>query len=133
MIIVYVAGPYTAPNLWEREQNIRRAEEMATLVMTLESPRLGALCVHTMSRFWYGKVTEAHAIDWGLELLRRSDIVVACEGWRSSARTICEIQEAHATGKYVLDGSPALRRWHANRCVISDALAPYFITPGDFA
>lgn len=116
MIIVYVAGLYTAPNAWEREENIRRAEEMATLIMSLESPRIGALCVHTMSRHWFGKVAEAHAIDWGLELLRRSNAVVLCDEWQGSAGTLNEIREAHKLAIPVFDGSEPLRSWHRIRC-----------------
>lgn len=116
MIVVCVIGPYTAPDSWQREQNIRRAEEMSTLVMSLRGPTLGVMCVHTMSRYWYGHVGEAHAIDWGLEMLRRSDIVVVCEGWRASAGTCCEIQEAAACHKYILADASALRHWHSRSC-----------------
>jgi len=29
MRVVYIAGPYRAPNAWEIEENIRRAERIA--------------------------------------------------------------------------------------------------------
>src|SRR5690606_16284852 len=45
--VVYVAGPYSAPDSWHREQNIRRAETVATEIMAL-FPDVAVICVHTM-------------------------------------------------------------------------------------
>ena len=49
MKVVYIAGPYTAPDAWQRELNIRAAEMMA-----MEVAKLGAmpLCPHTNTRFF---------------------------------------------------------------------------------
>jgi hypothetical protein len=95
--LAYVAGPYTAPDALGREQNVRRAEGVATQLMLLR-PNWGSVCVHSMSRYWHGRVPESVAITWGLELLRRCDAVVLVDGWERSRGTHTEIVEAARLG-----------------------------------
>lgn len=52
MKIAAVCGPYSAPDSWMREENIRCAEMVATAIMA--APTWGAVCVHSISRFWHG-------------------------------------------------------------------------------
>ena len=89
---IYVAGAYSAPNAWEREANIRRAEEVC---MRLWAAGVPAICVHTMARYFHGRVSEEHAIAIGLELLRRCDAVQLVPGWIDSNGTLREVGEAH--------------------------------------
>lgn len=94
--IAAVIGPYSAPDSWRREENIRVAEMVATAVM--DAPGWASVCVHTMSRHWHGYVTEDKAIAWSLELVRRSDAVVLVWGWQQSRGTIGEIRLAIELG-----------------------------------
>ena len=91
MKVVYVAGPYSAPNSWEREQQIRKAEQLS---LQLIDAGAFPICVHTMARFWFGRVPEERAIAWGIALLRPSDAVVLVEGWQQSNGTLAEMGEA---------------------------------------
>lgn len=93
MKVVYVAGPFTAPNAWEREQNIRRAEAVAHELMASHFD-VAVICVHTMARFSYGFIDEEVAMQADLELIRRSDCLVLVEGWQRSKGTQREIREA---------------------------------------
>jgi hypothetical protein len=94
MKVIYIAGPFRAPNSWEIEQNIRRAEAAA-----LEVWRLGAvaLCPHTNTRFFQGAAPDEVWLAGGLELVRRSDaiyVIGGAMGIRASAGTRAEIDEA---------------------------------------
>ena len=104
MQIVYVAGPYSARDSWVREQNVRRAEAVSLKLIQIG---VAPICVHAMSRFWFGQVSEERAIAWGLELLRPSDAVVLVEGWPNSNGTIAEIREAFKRNIPVYEHVPA--------------------------
>jgi hypothetical protein len=91
MKIIYIAGPYTGPNTWAIEQNIRVAEKAALAVI-----HMGAMPVapHTMTRFYYGAVSELVVIEGALELLRRSDAVLFVGDWKNSKGSKRELDEA---------------------------------------
>ncbi|MFQ5339922.1 MAG: DUF4406 domain-containing protein [Anaerolineae bacterium] len=91
MKIIYIAGPYSAPNSWAREQNIRVAEKAGLQVL-----HLGAmpLVPHTMTRFYFGAVPETTVIEGDLELLRRSDAVLFVGDWENSEGSMEELEEA---------------------------------------
>jgi nucleoside 2-deoxyribosyltransferase len=95
MRVVYVAGPYTAPNAWVREQNIRRAEEVGFLVA--ESGAM-PLIPHANTRFFDGLQTPEFWYEGTLELLRRCDAVIVVEGYEFSRGTKAEIAEADRLG-----------------------------------
>jgi nucleoside 2-deoxyribosyltransferase len=93
--VVYVAGPYSGPDSWSREQNIRAAEDVAlNLILCGFAP----ICVHAVARYWYGRVSEECAIEADLELLHRCDAVVLCAGWEHSRGTLAEIESARVRG-----------------------------------
>lgn len=77
MKVVYVAGPYTAPNAWERELNVRAEESMA-----MEVAKLGAmpLCPHTNTRFFDGTLTPEFWNEGTLELLRVCHAMIVLPG-----------------------------------------------------
>jgi nucleoside 2-deoxyribosyltransferase len=81
MRVLYIAGPYSAPNAWKREQNIRWAELVA-----LDAWRHGyvPLCPHTMARFYAGAIPEATCLAGDLELLSRCDGILLITGWEAS-------------------------------------------------
>lgn len=82
MKVVYVAGPYRAPDNWQIEQNIRRAETLA-----LEVWRLGAACIcpHTNTRFYQGAAPDDVWLEGDLEILKRCDAILMTPDWRNSA------------------------------------------------
>lgn len=94
-VVCYVAGPFRAPNGWALAQNIRRAEAMA-----YEVAKLGAvpLCPHTMFATFDRTLSDEFWLDGTLELLRRCDVVLLCEGWEASSGTRGEIDEARRQG-----------------------------------
>lgn len=91
----YIAGAYTADNTWIREQNIRRAEEVA---LNLAMVGIAPNCPHTQSRFFFGCQTEEFWLEATMELMRRSDMVVLVKGWEYSSGTLGEIKEANRLG-----------------------------------
>ena len=89
--VVYVAGPFTAPNVWQRELNIRAAENVAMMVA-----EIGAmpLCPHSNTRHFEGTISLEFWYEGTLELLRRCDAMQVVPGWQRSTGTKREIEEA---------------------------------------
>jgi len=109
VIVVYVAGAYKAPTSWQREQNVRRAENAA-----LEIAKLGAspLCPHTNTRFFEGECTPEFWYEATMELLRRCDaIFVIGSDWQQSEGTVREVEEATRLKKPVFFSLWALEQW----------------------
>lgn len=95
-IVVYVAGPFRAPNAWEIEQNIRRAEELSLAVW--KTPGLVALCPHLNTRCFQGAAPDDVWLDGDLELLIRCDCVLLVPGYYRSQGTRAEIDFALDNG-----------------------------------
>ena len=95
MKVVYIAGPYTAENDWERKMNILRAQ-----FVNAEIWKRGfwGLCPHMNTEFFSGICPEQVFVDGGLVFLRRSDCVILVEGWENSKGTLAEIAEAERVG-----------------------------------
>jgi hypothetical protein len=95
MKVIYVAGPFTAPDSWTREQNVRRAEEVGLLIA-----QSGAMPMipHANTRFFEGLQTPEFWYEGTLELLRRCDAVALVDGYASSKGTRAEIKEANDRG-----------------------------------
>lgn len=108
MKVVYVAGKFRGPNNWAIQQNVRRAEEMS-----LRVAELGAmpLCPHKNTQHFQGLLNDQFWLDGTLELLRRCDAVVLCEGWEDSLGTRGEVMEAKRLGIPVFEGTAALNEW----------------------
>jgi len=88
---VYVAGPIRAETGWEREQNIRRAEEIGMLVI---QSGFSPFMPHAQSRFIDGVVLDETWIEADLEWLEASDVmvvVVGPDGYKHSKGTMTEI------------------------------------------
>jgi len=98
MKVFYIAGPFTAETAWKREQNIRRAEEIALGLATIG---IMPLCPHTNTRFFDGECTPDFWYEGTLELLRRCDAVVMVPGWEASRGAVAECNEAMRLGKPV--------------------------------
>lgn len=102
--VLYVAGPYTAPTAWEREQNIRRAEEVSAF---LWSHGIAAICVHTMTRFFWDEMPEIVAMEIDLTILGRCDGIVLVRGWELSSGTQKEIEFAKEKGIQIYENAGA--------------------------
>jgi hypothetical protein len=103
MKLVYIAGPFRGASAWDIENNIRRAE-----VVGFGVAQLGAAPVipHTMYRFWDGTQTAQFWLDATMDLLRRCDAIVMCEGWEASEGSRAERQEALRMGLQVFYHEP---------------------------
>jgi hypothetical protein len=95
MRVIYIAGPYRASTPYGVERNIRRAEAMMLLVAELGYV---ALCPHTMTRYLDGTFSDEYWLEATLELMRRCDAVVLCNGWEHSEGTRGEVAEAERLG-----------------------------------
>lgn len=82
MKLAFVCGPFRASNSWDREQNIRRAEEVALALW-----RIGyaVFCPHTNSRFFDGAAENEVWLRGDLEILKRCDLLVTVPGWSESS------------------------------------------------
>ena len=107
MLVVYVAGPYTAPTREGIMANIASAVDKA-----VDVAKLGCMpvCPHSNTsderfekaqpyKFW---------IDGTMELLRRSDALITVEGWANSPGACGEVCEARTLGLPVFHTIQAL-------------------------
>ena len=106
MRVVYVAGPITAATCWLEELNVRRAEAVA---LELWKSGYAAICVHAAGRFYAGEATKETWLRGDLEILRRCDVVVVCDGWEGSPGTLGEIAEAQRNAIPVFYSVAALK------------------------
>ncbi len=114
MRVVYVAGPFRAPDGWEVACNVHRAEEAGR-----EVARLGAmpLIPHSIGARMAGTETESFWLRGTMELMRRSDAVLVLPAWERSEGTMGEVREATNLGMPVflpLSDQPdyaSLRAW----------------------
>ena len=93
MKVVYIAGPYSGPNAWAIEQNVRRAEEAGLFVA-----ECGAMPIipHTNTRFFHGLLTEAFWYAGTMELLKRCDGIMLIDRWMDSIGSKAEFEMALA-------------------------------------
>lgn len=106
--VVFVSGKFTAGNSWEREQNIREAEQVA-----LEIWRLGAaaICPHTNTRHFDGILPAQVFYDGDIAILRKCDAVFMVPGWENSIGAQDEHAVAYALGIPVFDNYRRLEDW----------------------
>jgi hypothetical protein len=96
MKVLYISGPIKGRDDWSREQNVRRAEEIALEVWALG---IVAVCPHAMTRFYGNDVLpEAIWLRGDLELLTRCDGVLAMERWEQSTGARIEVKYAQEKG-----------------------------------
>lgn len=103
-----MAGPFRASTPWQIQQNIRRAEELS-----LEVAKLGAmpLCPHKNTENFHGLLTDEFLLNGTMDLLRRCDAVVLCDGWKQSIGTRGEVEEAKRLGIPVYQDIDDLDDW----------------------
>jgi Domain of unknown function (DUF4406) len=108
MRLVFVAGPYRAPNEYLVLKNIRRAEELAIRVW-----HSGAACIcpHKNTAFFGGAASDKVWLDGALEMVRRCDAVICTSNWRESSGATGEVQLAKNLGIPVFEEYEELERW----------------------
>jgi uncharacterized protein DUF4406 len=118
-IVIYVAGPLTTGcfpktgfDLYVWEKNIRRAEKVW---FDLQFHGFAAICVHTMARYAFGRVSEAHGIAADLLILERCNVVCLAPGWQESKGTLGEIKHARSLHMPVFETVEECVEWRATR------------------
>ncbi|HPQ72219.1 MAG TPA: DUF4406 domain-containing protein [bacterium] len=95
MKVAYVAGPYRGQSHNDVAQNIAAARAVATQLWSLG---YAVVCPHLNSAFMSGVAPEEVFLNGGLEMVRRSDLVVLTPDWAASQGTAAEIEEARTLG-----------------------------------
>jgi len=116
MRVIYIAGPFRAPNpdgtnnAWRTQENIMRAMDLAREVW-----RLGhaALCPHANTMFFQNTAPDAVWLEGDLEMMRRCDGVLLVEGWEQSQGASAEAEEAVTLGIPIFSNLERLKTWLA--------------------
>lgn len=108
--LVYVAGPFSAPDRAGVEKNIEDAVRVG-----IEIARLGVMPVIPHANTadpWFARVQPYEFWCTGtLELMRRCDAVVMVKGWKRSRGARAEYEEAIARGMPVFFTLQELQAW----------------------
>ncbi|MCR4375659.1 MAG: nucleoside 2-deoxyribosyltransferase [Acidobacteria bacterium] len=106
--VVYVGGPFRAPDHWGIAVNVRAAETLA-----LEVWRLGAtaLCPHLNSAHFQDTLPDRVWLEGDLELLSRCDALLLVSDWEASQGTQTERQFALNRGIPVFASLIDLAAW----------------------
>jgi hypothetical protein len=99
--VIYVAGPFRGPTAWAIAENVRHAERWAYQLACCGAM---PLVPHTNTLNFHGELTDQFWLDGTLELMRRCDGAVFIPGWRLSAGSRGEWQEAERLGLPRFDG-----------------------------
>ena len=110
MKVCYVAGPFRAPNAWEIEQNIRRAE---TLALEVWRAGMACICPHANTRFYQGATPDDVWLQGDLELVSRCDAVLLTPDWARSAGARSEKVFAEDRGIPIFTTLAELVAWAA--------------------
>lgn len=108
MIVVYIAGPFRAADSWQRERNIREAEERAFEVWSLG---VVAICPHTNTRFFDGALPDHVWLDGDLEILKRCDALLTTRRWKESTGAKQEVDFAREHQIPVFHDITQLEHW----------------------
>jgi hypothetical protein len=130
MKLLFVSGPFRARDAWSREQNIRRAEELALILW-----RMGAavICPHTNTRHFDGAEEDDLWLNGDLTMLERCDAVVMTPDWGGSVGARRERTHAILHGIPVLEWPRdvgRLRAWLIERQPLTTAKPRIILEPG---
>lgn len=97
MPAVYIAGPYRGPSRAAIELNIQVARKVGLLASI---KGWAAVIPHSNTGHLDDSCSlpEQYWLDATMELMRRCDAVVLCQGWQHSSGTLAEIAEAQRLG-----------------------------------
>lgn len=109
MKVVWIAGAIRGDNGWQRENNIRRAEQLA---MRVWQTGMAAICVHSFCRpYAIGDEAEEMFLPGDLAILERSDAVLVVPLSGASTGTLGEISHAESIGIPVFYWFDDLKEW----------------------
>lgn len=116
MKVIYIAGPFRAPNMWLIAENVRAAERWA---FEVAKRGFAPLCPHTNTAHFHSALPDSFFLEATAELLRRCDGAVFIPGWLSSMgcqdeKRICtarNIPVCDLDGVFVDGPNAALERW----------------------
>lgn len=117
MKLVYVAGPYRAPDYLGIDENIMQARKACA---ELATSGVGFLSPHQNSAHFEAitpEIPDTFWIDMTLEMLRRADAVYLLPGWEGSKGTLGEVKEAERLGLPIFEPGDlwALVAWSMER------------------
>lgn len=100
MKLIYVAGAYRAPTIFEIANNIRLAESVAA-----ELWRRGAavICPHKNTAFLDGVTSDENFLAGTMLMLEKCDAIVMLPNWRSSTGAEAELMRAVECNLYDFD------------------------------
>ena len=106
MHLVFICGPYRSDDPWEREQNVRRAEDAARRVALAG---FMPVCPHSNTRpYFEGVQDDTFWLKGTREMMRRCDVVLMIPGWQKSTGSCGERSEALAIGMPVCESIDVL-------------------------
>ena len=110
MKLIYLAGKLSGKTIWEREKNIREAEEAALRIM--KKLDVAVFCPHTQTRFYGDEMEWQEWIDRDLEVLKRCDaIYFVGDYWRDSKGAMAEYQFALRQEIPIFESYDMLKYW----------------------
>ena len=98
MECIYISGPYTADSIEERDENIRKANELAQI---FAEEGWAVYCPHTQSQNWEYETGLSHEdfLERDFEWIDRSDALGMVEGWEDSDGAVREHERAQRLGR----------------------------------
>lgn len=114
MKLIYVAGPYSAATLEERQLNISAAKHVGKLVARLGYMPVIPHCNTAGFELITPDITGQFWLDGTKELMLRCDGVVLFDGWQQSAGTLIEKDAADKAGIPVFYSLYGLKLWGDN-------------------
>jgi hypothetical protein len=91
MILVYIAGPFTADTPEEIDANIDAAEKVAAQIIG-SSERFSVICPHSLGRnFKDGPGSPEYWYKATMTMAKTCDVVVTVPGWEKSRGSIKEV------------------------------------------
>jgi len=99
MKVAYISGPYRAESERGVVENIRAAEAVALKYWKL---RYVVICPHMNTALLGGSLPDRVWLEGDFELVRRSDVIVMMNTWRTSRGAIAELALAESLGKEIV-------------------------------
>jgi len=106
--LIYVAGPFRAPNSWGIQENVMRA--MALALKVWQAGHV-AICPHANTMFFQGAIPDDWWLTGDLVILNRCDAVMMVVGWEESEGARGEETKAYRMNIPVFYRWEDLKEW----------------------